>query len=315
VTRIVFTLVLSRTTLQFMAIAIAPLSRTELPQARSLLERACRSESAAAVTEEKLFGPAPNAASYPLAAHVDGGLVGLAVTSARWLRLLAVALDCRNRGIGTALLGAAEAALRDRGQSESRTMDQPGNYLEPGIDMRDEATVSWFQRRGYVRVATHTSLEVALVDNPRVTAAQAERSAAAGRAAGYVFRRACSEDEPSLVAWLEREFSTGWGFEVARALATTPSSVHVALAQDGSYAAFAAHDGNNSGLGGFGPGGTAPPHRGHGLGTALLLACLSDVAAAGHERCLVPWIGPREFYQRTVGVVAEHRYVVMSRSL
>nr|MDQ3301155.1 GNAT family N-acetyltransferase [Myxococcota bacterium] len=101
--------------------------------------------------------------------------------------------------------------------------------------------------------------------------------------------------------------------ELERALGHQPAGVHVALA-DGAYCAFAAHDGNNRGLGWFGPTGTWPAHRGKGLGEALLLACLVDVAAE-HARCEVAWIGPRPFYEKVAGIVDERRFVVLARTL
>ena len=71
---------------------------------------------------------------------------------------------------------------------------------------------------------------------------------------------------------------------------------------------------NYRGLGWFGPTGTWPAHRGRGLGEALLLACLVDVAAA-HEICEIAWVGPRAFYERTVGVADVRRFVTMSKEL
>ena len=101
---------------------------------------------------------------------------------------------------------------------------------------------------------------------------------------------------------IAREFGGAWPFEVARALQFAPSGVHVAVhVATGDYAAFAAHDGNNQGLGWFGPAGTWPAHRGQGLGEAALLACLVDVAAT-HDVCEVAWIGPRPFYQKAAGL-------------
>ncbi len=83
---------------------------------------------------------------------------------------------------------------------------------------------------------------------------------------------------------------------------------------DGAYCAFAAHDGNNRGLGWVGPTGTWPAHRGQGLGEALLLACLVDVAAA-HPQCEVAWIGPRPFYDKVAGIAAERRFVLLQKRL
>ena len=68
-------------------------------------------------------------------------------------------------------------------------------------------------------------------------------------------------------------------------------------------------------MGWFGPAGTDPEHRGHGIGAALLLRCLADIRGAGLAECLVSWVGPREFYDRTAGVVGERRYAVLSKYL
>jgi predicted N-acetyltransferase YhbS len=89
--------------------------------------------------------------------------------------------------------------------------------------------------------------------------------------------------------------------------------VHVAI-RDGAFCAFGAHDGNNRGLGWFGPTGTGPAHRGQGLGEALLLACLLDVAAL-HAHCEVAWIGPRPFYERVAGIASERRFVTFTKAL
>jgi len=74
------------------------------------------------------------------------------------------------------------------------------------------------------------------------------------------------------------------------------------------------HDGNNRGLGWFGPTGTWPAHRGRRLGEALLMACLADVAEH-HARCEVAWIGPRAFYDKVAGIAGERRFVVLRRAL
>ena len=96
-----------------------------------------------------------------------------------------------------------------------------------------------------------------------------------------------------------------------RELARATPGVHVVL-KDGHYCAFAAHDGNNMGLGWFGPTGTWPAHRGQGLGEALLVACLVDVAAE-HERCEVAWIGPRPFYEKVAGIALDRHFVVLKK--
>jgi len=149
-------------------------------------------------------------------------------------------------------------------------------------------------------------------DNPRVSAARAGELAARATDAGYELRRA-RPDEPALLEAVATEFGGAWPFELSRALGHAPVGVHVAV-RGGAYCAFAAHDGNNRGLGWFGPAGTWPAHRGLGLGEALLLACLVDVAAA-HARCEVAWIGPRPFYEKSAGVAGERRFAVLELPL
>ncbi|MEZ4365087.1 MAG: hypothetical protein R2939_02225 [Kofleriaceae bacterium] len=208
---------------------------------------------------------------------------------------------------------ACEAHLLATGATRARALDLPGNYLAPGVDERNTLTLGWLGRRGYVaRAERATNLHLDVRTNPRVSRARAQAAAAAAAARGYQVRRA-TPDEVALPAAIADEFGGTWPFEVTRALTGSPAGVHVAV-RDGAYAAFAAHDGNNAGLGWFGPAGTWPAHRGAGLGEAVLLACLVDVAV-DHPICEVAWIGPRPFYERVAGVVGERRFVVLTKDL
>jgi GNAT superfamily N-acetyltransferase len=279
---------------------IAPLDRGQLAQAELVLADACAFDRAMEVAEEKLFGDAPAGAPQAFGAWDNDALIGVAAACGKWLRLLAVVPRARKRGAGRALLAACEAV------GVRRTLDQPGNYLAPGIDMRNSDAIAWLERRGWRRIGEpRTNVLVGVRGNPRVSADRA--SQAAGRAAGYEIRRARA-DETALLAAIAQEFGGAWPFEVARSLR---DSVHVAV-KEGTYCAFAAHDGNNRGLGWFGPTGTWPAHRGNGLGEAMLLACLVDVATS-HSLCEIAWIGPREFYEKVAGIAAERRFVVLEK--
>ncbi|MGH2897455.1 MAG: hypothetical protein ACRDMZ_02180, partial [Solirubrobacteraceae bacterium] len=226
---------------------------------------------------------------------------------------LAVTPPARGRGAGSALLDACAAAARTGGHASLRTLDQPGNYLAPGIDARNTEAIAWLERRGWRRhAATRSNVLIDVRDNPRVSAARAGELAARAAARGYEIRRPSAE-ERALLAAVATEFGGAWPFELARALGAGPPGVHVAV-QEGAYCAFAAHDGNNRGLGWFGPTGTWPAHRGQGLGEALLVACLVDVAAH-HAQCEVAWIGPRPFYDKVAGIAADRTFVMLSRDL
>jgi mycothiol synthase len=291
---------------------VAPLDVGSLGAATEVLADACPFDRAAEVAREKLFGAGPTGAARAFGAWDGDALVGVAAVCARWLRVLAVAPVARRLGVGSALLATCEDVARASGEHRLRALDQPGNYLAPGIDERNADAITWLAKRGWRRDGdARTNVLIAVRDNPRVTAARAADLVARAIATGYEVRRA-RPDETALCDAIAAGFGGAWPFEIARALEHDPPGVHVALA-DGAYAAFAAHDGNNRGLGWFGPTGTWPEHRGRGLGEALLLACLVDVAH-DHERCEVAWIGPRPFYEKAAGIAAERTFAAMIKS-
>lgn len=298
-----------------MTIELRSVARADVSAIAELLEVACRFDRAADVAGEKLFGAAPGALrTETFAAFDDGRPIGVAAFSARWIRLLAVHPDHRRRGIGTTLLAAAESSITSRGETVAHVMNQPGNYLAPGIDLRNDGTIGWLERRGYRTKTINTNLLIDVANNERVSRQRAAALAERCRSDGYAVRRAGMSDASTLTDVIGREFSIPWAFEVERALGK-PSGVHVAETATGELAAFAAHDGNNRGLGWFGPAGTLHAHRKKGLGEALLIACLADVAHAGHERCEVAWIGPRAFYERSAGIASERRFAAMHKEL
>jgi mycothiol synthase len=291
---------------------IAPLERSQLVEAELVLADACAFDRASEIAEEKLFEPGPTAPAIPFGAWVDNELVGVAAVSSKWLRLLAVVPHARRRGAGAALLAACETHARTAGETRMRILDQPGNYLAPGVDERNTYAIAWLEKRGYQRGDTRENVLLAVRDNPRVTAARATELIAAAATKGYEVRRARA-DETALLEAVRGEFGGAWPFELERALGHDPVGVHVAL-HDGAYCAFAAHDGNNRGLGWFGPTGTWPAHRGKGLGEAVLLACLVDVGVE-HPFCEVAWIGPRPFYDKAAGIASDRTFIALARDL
>lgn len=295
---------------------LAPLRPADLSAATAVLAAACRFDRADLVAEEKLFGALPSAAApRPIGAwDEDGALVGVACTSGATLRLLAVIPAHRGRGVGGRLLDECERQARDYGAVVLSALDEPGNYLAPGVDERDVETLAWLGRRGFAASgAPRVNLVVDVRGNPKVSAERAAALADAARAKGYELRRAELEEEAALWEAITEEFGGTWPFEVSRALRQPEPAVHVAL-RAGRYCAFAAHDGNNAGLGWFGPAGTWPAHRGKGLGEALLLACLEDVAR-DHEQCEIAWIGPEAFYEKSCGVVGRRIFRPMKKAL
>lgn len=294
-----------------MAGTLVELTLADLPAATDILAAACAHDRAAEVAAEKLFAASPRGRPLAFGARLGGILLGVAATCGDRIRLIAVHPAGRGQGLGTALLAACEAAIWKTAARRARTLDEPGNYLAPGVDEANHETLRWLERRGYVRRDEHESLLVDVRTNPRVSELRAAELAARARARGYEVRRAARGEAEAISAAISIGFGGAWPHEVERALTFDPPGLHVAM-RGGRLAAFAAHDGNNQGLGWFGPAGTWPEHRGQGLGEALLIACLVDIAAH-HPVAEIAWIGPREFYQRTVGTLGTRTFAVMTR--
>jgi GNAT superfamily N-acetyltransferase len=294
-----------------MGATLAALEPADLAAACDVLHAACEHDKASLVAEEKLFGASPRGTPQAIAARKGGILIGVAATCGDRIRVLAVHPAARGEGIGGQLLKACEEQIWKNAARRARLLDEPGNYLAPGIDLQNADTIRWLERKGYVCRDKHVNLLVDVKSNPKVSAARVEELNARATTQGYEMRRATRDDSEKLSAAISMGFGGAWPYEIERALACDPPGVHVAW-RDGRPAAFAAHDGNNQGLGWFGPAGTWPEHRGHGLGEALLVACLVDIAAV-HEMAEIAWVGPREFYEKAVGVIGERTFAVMTK--
>lgn len=313
------------------AVKLRPLdaaSAGELAAATRLLAEALTWDQVAPVAEEKLFASNGRRRGYTVGAFSeDDELLGVLAQAGRFIKLLAVSPGARRRGIGTALLEAARRNLAAENPAgpmpKLRASDHAGNYLSPGIDVRYSDGQAFLSARGFAQVGTNQNLRAPLKDNPSLRPEHLEALGARAAGHGYTVRRVTEADRQPLSDMVSKVFSPIWALEIERALGPdlggaaaerTPAlpegaAVHVALAPDGAPVAFAAHDGNNRGLGWFGPMGTLDAHRGKGLGELLHLLCLRDVAESGQpEGGVIAWVGPIEFYARVCGAQLDRRF-------
>lgn len=277
---------------------IGPLGPDELARATALLAAALPHDRVDVVAAEKLFGDNGARQGLAFGAWDGDALVGVLASAGRWVKLLAVAATHRRRGVGSALLDVV-AELHP--SAKLRVADHPGNYLSPGVDERYAGARAFFAARGF--------RELGVVENIR---APLDRPLRAIDVTGYELVRVDATRRSVVLEWIARAFAPVWAFEVGRALDGPRRAVHAALL-DGAPVAFAAADGNNQGLGWFGPAGTDPAHRGRRLGEALLVRCLDDVRGLP-EAGVIAWIGPKEFYRKTVGAVDDRRFVQLEQA-
>jgi len=288
---------------------LAPLDRSSLEAARALLVRSMPLDRLDLVAEEKLFGDDGARVGSVTGAYEGDRLVGVLAQAGRFVKLLAVDPDHRRRGVGHALLAAATLAS----SATLRVGDHPGNYLAPGIDARYTESLAFLFAHRFVERARVENLRVPLAGNPLVTTARASALVQGAAQLGYRIARPTAEELPVVLAMIGKEFAPVWAKEARQAALGPRRALFSAFGADGAPVAFAAADGNNQGLGWFGPAGTLPPHRGKKLGEALLLSCLLAVDGLP-EAGVIAWIGPKSFYARAAGAVDDRCFVQVERA-
>lgn len=293
-------------------VLIRPMTPADTHSARLLWNRSAEHDFLSGrLFEEKVSGE-PTGAT--LLAEHEGRAVGLVVTAPDpagergFIKLQATLPEWRGRGVGSELLAAAEAALRQQGYRTVRIAESAPNYLTPGVDVRYEPALRFYGQRGYQEIGRAQNLSV---DLEQFEAARPSSTCVVPL--DWKVRRATDADLDSLFALLAAHWPS-WRPEVSTSLRTSPGSVFVA-SRDNRVLGFAAYDGNNVGSGWFGPMGMSPEMRGQGVGQALLLQTLHDMRTIGYRRAIIPWVGPVEFYERAVGARASRQFVRLEKQL
>lgn len=111
-------------------------------------------------------------------------------------------------------------------------------------------------------------------------------------------RKPIGPEHEFVAQWVAKHFSAVWASEALAALGNRPASLFVAEQADAPIG-FACYDATARGM--FGPIGVLPEARSHGIGEALLLACLHDMRSVGYAYAVAGWVGPMDFFRRVAG--------------
>ncbi|MEU9885305.1 GNAT family N-acetyltransferase [Sphaerisporangium sp. NPDC051011] len=259
-------------------------------------------------------------------ALVTSGLEGVvfastsAVPGLGHVDLFAVRPEARGRGLGRALVVAAEGWLRDHGVREVRLAANPPCYAWPGIDVRYTPAVLLAESMGYERYRVAWNMTVDLAGyGPRDASAEPpatgtgyarapseEDDLARLAAAGATVRAAPAGQRDAVVAFARENWNDAWAWEAEHA-----TGCHYAV-RGGEILGFAAWGARPLW---FGPMGTAESARGLGVGSVLLRCCLRELAATGQRTAQIGWVGPLAFYARTAGAWVERAFWLYNRSL
>ena len=102
---------------------------------------------------------------------------------------------------------------------------------------------------------------------------------------------------PSVLSFIEDNFSIGWKAEAGVAFGSVPPTLIVAADKaSGSPAGFCCWDCTAKGF--LGPIGVHDAFRGKGIGKAVVVAALHSMREAGYAYAVIGAAGPVEFFQR-----------------
>jgi mycothiol synthase len=258
-----------------------------------------------------LFDRPPGDRSLRLVAEVDGSLVAFAFGSVHeqtgYVDAIAVEEAVRRRGVGSTLLATLEDRLALAGAGHLAIGGNTSFYAWPGIDVGYTAALCFAERHGYRRVRDIQNMDVRL--DSWVPGRVADVLNEHGRAA--TVRRATAADLPALETFIHAGFTEVWRGEARLALQRDIPTIFIASRAE-HITGFACHGVYRADW--FGPLGVDPDSRGDGLGGALLLLCLDDLAAAGVAVAQIGWIGPMAFYAKTVDARCGRVFAVLVKS-
>ncbi|NGP44749.1 GNAT family N-acetyltransferase [Bacillaceae bacterium SIJ1] len=226
-----------------------------------------------------------------------------AYQSMGWIQALLVKREHRNKGIGTALLRHAEAALVRAGATDLYIGRDPGDFF-PGWPAEDEMATAWLERLGYENEGRVFDLK-RTEPGPVVEAVFPD----------HVEARTLTADEADrFIAFLDREFPGRWAYEARKYFAAGGTGEdYMVLLDQGDIVGFARMNGGKTpiigqnvywaplfagSLGGVGPLGVAKHVRGKGYGKNIISAAVNHVQATGVKYQVIDWTGHEGLYEK-----------------
>lgn len=251
------------------------------------------------VLDAQTFSDPDHDISYLFKALEGGKMAGLILGIARknaagqktgYVKYFGVHPRQRRKGIGQAMFSELERRFQKREVREIRVGACPPPFLQGGVDIHDTLSVSFLQRRGYLREGCIVDMHAKLKKRDFGFSTEDKAAAKACK-----LRKASAADEKGLLEMLASEFP-GWIFEAKAGLRQGT----VFISEDkGKIASFACVNATNPGF--YGPTGTLESQRGKGLARLLLLKCMDTLKKEGWSEARIPWVGPIPFYFKYAG--------------
>lgn len=217
-----------------------------------------------------------------------------------WINMIAVKEEYRHQKIGTALVKSLEAELKERGASQITLCAYSPNYFTPGVDLRYEAAVPFFESLDYPFADEEAvSMQRDLWDF--TMSETAKEKLAELNAQGISIVPYEKKYMLQLQDFLLPQFGAGWKRNALMAMQKHEAEKVILLVVDKNdkILGFCMRkiDGND---GRFGPFGVDESLRSHGIGGVLFETMMQDMKSRGIPYLYFLWTGgaAKRFYLR-----------------
>lgn len=220
------------------------------------------------------------------------------------------------RGVGTALLTAAEEFFRRNCRTEIVIAPYVPNYFVPGVDREAYAPgIEFLKHRGFTVYAEAIAMD-AMIGRFQLDDRMLEKEEAL-RAEGLEVIPLPWNRLVEFLAFMDDTMPGDWVEDARRLLirmarGDAPANSIFVASDNGRIVGYCKFDGEH-----FGPFGVADSHQGRGLGTVLLARTLLQMRLEGHHAAFVLWTGQRaaDGVYRRLGFTISRRFDLMKKSL
>ncbi len=216
-----------------------------------------------------------------------------------WISIMFVRTEYQGRGYGKALLNEAEKRLKKEQVKEITLCAYSPNYFTPGVDLKYEKALSFFEQNGYARGLDAVSMQRNLFTYsiPQKTQEMIGRL----KEEGISFQTYSSLYMEKLLAFVEKEFDAGWVRNILQAIRNGEAEDTILIATDieNQVIGYCMRkiDGNDAR---FGPIGVKESVRSKGIGGILFDLQMREMQKRGIYYAYFLWThgAAIRFYER-----------------
>lgn len=312
--------------------AIRPFASGDLSPAVALWNRCLTKDP---ITEERFWQLFLLDANFDpegaLIAEIDGEAVGFLQAMVRrspigslglqptqgWLTVFFIDPGWRRQGIGSRLLEAGLAFLRQKGRRSVMCNGYAPYYIFPGVDNEYTEALDFLTARGFQPAGDAVAMGMPL-EGVRMPGWVREKYAALARE-GYEVRLFRLGDTLPLLAFAEEHFPH-WQPSLLEGLQRGNTEIILAT-RNGQIVGYTQwenpyNDPPSGAPGRFGPFGVHPEQRSKGIGAVIFYTLIERVTGNGARYLWFGWAGGRNlsFYERA-GCVVTRRFRLFTRAL